>query len=725
MLSRSSTREPLASFNHDSLSPSPSDDKCASHLQPLPLPAISRTSSRASSSSYTSTAALNPNHEPEKQRSSMAGGLFSGWKHSGEKMSDREAQHSAQPPGDQRGGTSPPLRAWHGWKLVVFDSWFNVLIFLLPVAGILKLTTEESEKLIFSACVLAMIPLVKLHDLATRNLSRRIGGARTGLLNSSLRSSFHILTSTQIIALRKCELRVVQSSLIGAMLSKLLLILGMCFFAGGLRFSEQGFDSTATQIHSSLLSISVGAVLLPAAYHFALTSSRAIGADDSGTTLQEQKRDILRMSHGVSIVLLFIYISYLIFQLWSHTHLYQDNTQPSTKLPVADSVITATARVRQKGSKVAERITHARSFEKLRSSSLVTLRTFAPKSTTTSRPTTPEKPFSPVEELPETLYDMDDASRAGSRTGPYMHSGRSASGSAVELNSRTALMSSPLGGASQQSLSSPATGPADSTVRLVSEQERLSMQRGGSVLTSITDSPSSVVDDSSESDKERPSPHTRHERGRSRTPISDVLSAYYQESIAGDAQDLSASQYTAQNTAKAKKEMSWTVVLLLLSVVTVLVALTAEWMVDSMDHLSTSISKEWIGLILLPTVSALAECITAINVSVQDQLTLSISVAVGSTIQTALFVIPIMVILGWILDKPLALLFDPFESVVLYISVHTMSYVVADGKSNWLEGVILVCLYIVIAVTFWFYPGSNFSTNLAVCTSSPPIALGL
>ncbi|KAG8213129.1 hypothetical protein J3R82DRAFT_11532, partial [Butyriboletus roseoflavus] len=72
------------------------------------------------------------------------------------------------------------------------------------------------------------------------------------------------------------------------------LILGMCFFAGGLRFSEQGFHQTATQIHSSLLSISVGALLLPAAYHFALS-----GAQDSSSA--EQKKDILRMSHGVSI----------------------------------------------------------------------------------------------------------------------------------------------------------------------------------------------------------------------------------------------------------------------------------------------------------------------------------------------------------------------------------------------------------------------------------------
>lgn len=57
--------------------------------------------------------------------------------------------------------------------------------------------------------------------------------------------------------------------------------------------------SAATQIHSSLLSISVGAVLLPAAFHFALTYS-SNDANDTGTTLQDQKEDILKMSHGVS-----------------------------------------------------------------------------------------------------------------------------------------------------------------------------------------------------------------------------------------------------------------------------------------------------------------------------------------------------------------------------------------------------------------------------------------
>lgn len=140
-----------------------------------------------------------------------------------------------------------------------------------------------------------------------------------------------------------------------------------------------------------------------------------------------------------------------------------------------------------------------------------------------------------------------------------------------------------------------------------------------------------------------------------------------------------------------------------------LVAINSTWLVDSMDSLSPTISKEWIGLILLPTVSSIAgmlfnlanlinslmglilECVTSINVSVKDQLSLSISVAVGSTIvcldvhdtfivnpltdvlllkQTALFVIPAMVLLGWVLDKPLALLFDPFESVVSLVPIY-------------------------------------------------------
>lgn len=90
------------------------------------------------------------------------------------------------------------------------------------------------------------------------------------------------------------------------------------------------------------------------------------------------------------------------------------------------------------------------------------------------------------------------------------------------------------------------------------------------------------------------------------------------------------------------------------------------------------------------------------------------------------------------MNKPLTLLFDPFESIVLFLAVLTVNYVVQDGKSNWLEGMILMCmsflpvpsqagkwtliglcfdigLYVIIAVVFWFYPGSDPAGVLASC----------
>lgn len=153
----------------------------------------------------------------------------------------------------------------------------------------------------------------------------------------------------------------------------------------------------------------------------------------------------------------------------------------------------------------------------------------------------------------------------------------------------------------------------------------------------------------------------------------------------------------------------------LLIVVTVFVAVTAEFLVDSINGVtsgSSGLSTTFVGLILLPIVGNAAEHVTAVSVSVKDKLNLSIGVAVGSSIQIALFVIPFMVVLAWILGKPLSLLFDPFESVTLFLTVITVNYVVADGRSNWLEGMVLMCLYVIIAVAFWFYSPNNLNDAL-------------
>ncbi|KAF5342030.1 hypothetical protein D9611_001550 [Ephemerocybe angulata] len=415
-------------------------------------------------------------------------------------------------------------------RALMFGSWFNVLLVFIPVSWALNFALPHSnphkDLVVFITSFIAIIPLAKLLGFATEELSLRVGQTLAGLLNATLGNVVELIVA--IIALVKCELRVVQASLVGSILSNLLLVLGMCFFAGGMKFSEQGFGLSATQLNSSLLTVSVIAVLLPAAFHFSVPNL----ADSV------EAMDILAVSHGTAIILLVIYVAYLIFQLFSHANLYED---------------------------------------------------------------TGDHIFKSTEYGPQTQDRVDKWKRRLHSPTPPKEKVRDTEGEGADHAS-------------------------------VDEEEEVE------------------------------------------TPSMTLL-----VSIAA------------------------------LVVVTALVAVTAEWLVDSIDGLTSSgkISKEFVGIILLPIVGNAAEHLTAVTVSVKDKLTLSIGVAVGSSIQIALFVIPLVVTIAWIMGKPLSLLFDPYESIALFLAVLTVNYVVQDGKSNWLEGFILMCLYLILAVTFWFYPGSG------------------
>lgn len=126
----------------------------------------------------------------------------------------------------------------------------------------------------------------------------------------------------------------------------------------------------------------------------------------------------------------------------------------------------------------------------------------------------------------------------------------------------------------------------------------------------------------------------------------------------------------------------------ILVVVTIGVAICAEYLVDSIQAVTETlhISKTFIGLILLPIVGNAAEHVTAIVVALKDKMDLAMGVAIGSSMQIALLVTPFLVILGWMMDKPMTLHFETFETVVFFLSVLVVTYVIQDGKSNYLEG---------------------------------------
>lgn len=147
----------------------------------------------------------------------------------------------------------------------------------------------------------------------------------------------------------------------------------------------------------------------------------------------------------------------------------------------------------------------------------------------------------------------------------------------------------------------------------------------------------------------------------------------------------------------------WVFILL---VVTLAVAVESELLVDSLEVATTNLglSALFTGVILLPIIGNAAEHATAVTVAMKDKMDLSVSVAVGSSMQIALFVAPVLVIAGWIIGQPMDLNFNPFELVAVAVAVLIANSISSDGESNWLEGSLLIATYAVVAIAFFFHP---------------------
>ena len=125
-----------------------------------------------------------------------------------------------------------------------------------------------------------------------------------------------------------------------------------------------------------------------------------------------------------------------------------------------------------------------------------------------------------------------------------------------------------------------------------------------------------------------------------------------------------------------------------LVLVTVVISFCADYLVDSIDAIveTAHINKTFIGLILIPIVGNAAEHVTAVVVAYKGKMDLAVNVAIGSSLQIALFVTPFLVILGWIMGRDMTLHFQGFETVIFFLSVLVVNYLIQDGKSNYLEG---------------------------------------
>ncbi|BCS11515.1 hypothetical protein ALUC_40855A [Aspergillus luchuensis] len=652
-------------------------------------------------------------------------------------------------------------------KRALCHSWVNVLLVFVPV-GIAVQAAGLNPGLVFAMNAIAIIPLAGLLSHATECVASRLGDTVGALINVTFGNAVELiilyvpesthlpLTVANVSVAFKNEIRIVQASLLGSILANLLLILGMAFLLGGLRFQEQIYNSTVTQMSACLLSLSVMSLLLPTAFHASWSDA---GDADKYT---------LKVSRGTSVVLLLVYVLYIIFQLKSHAYLYASipqqiideeshpgvlaefmNSSSDSSSSSDESVDTTTS------WSTAKRIKRAMKHRRHRKSSTSSHGTVSPQSFR-KKSSADIPPAAVIDEHAGSAGDLSVTQADGS--GSFVIDFGDDSRYDADHEPQTRDFGQPQDKASKED-------------RKAKRRERRKQRRAEkdnaatSVKgTTVTGRPS-MKTSQTEPALDHPQPPVEvgeaTEPAKRRSPfrptIPSLLSnTVFSSNLAAPNSTVPASpsnpyglrrthslpsftnrppppgnsvQFArgasrmptavANNPIEAvpeqpEPEMSRTAAVVMLLVSTGLVAVCAEFLVDAIPTMieSSSVSEAFIGLIILPIVGNAAEHVTAVSVATKNKMDLAIGVSVGSSIQIAIFVTPLVVILGWCMDKDMSLYFTLFETICLFVTAFVVNFLVLDGRSNYLEGSLLIAAYVIIGVAAFYYPGSGQSSDL-------------
>ena len=141
--------------------------------------------------------------------------------------------------------------------------------------------------------------------------------------------------------------------------------------------------------------------------------------------------------------------------------------------------------------------------------------------------------------------------------------------------------------------------------------------------------------------------------------------------------------------------------------VTALIAWVSEILVGSVEAAAVSfgMSNIFIGVIVVAVIGNAAEHSTAVTFALKNRMELSLGIAIGSSLQVALFVAPALVILSYFIGPhPMDLVFTPAEVIAIFLAVLITGQIASDGESNWLEGLLLLAVYVIFAAVFYFLP---------------------
>jgi Ca2+:H+ antiporter len=146
-----------------------------------------------------------------------------------------------------------------------------------------------------------------------------------------------------------------------------------------------------------------------------------------------------------------------------------------------------------------------------------------------------------------------------------------------------------------------------------------------------------------------------------------------------------------------------------LATATLLTTVQAELLVGAMEPALArfAFTELFVGVIVIALIGNAAEHYSAVTAARRDEMTLAVEISVGSSAQIALLVAPALVLYSFAIGRPMSLLFNAFEITAIALSVLATSIVVTDGESNWVEGLQLLSVYLILALAFYFVPGGR------------------
>jgi Ca2+:H+ antiporter len=161
--------------------------------------------------------------------------------------------------------------------------------------------------------------------------------------------------------------------------------------------------------------------------------------------------------------------------------------------------------------------------------------------------------------------------------------------------------------------------------------------------------------------------------------------------------------------AKLAPQVSSARAISMLGVATLLVAFLSEFLVGSIEaaRKSLGLTETFVGVIVVAVIGNAAEHSTAVWAAMKNKMDLSLGIATGSSVQVALFVTPVLVFASYAFGRPMDLEFSLPEIVAIGLSAWIVAEIGGDGETNWLEGVQLLSVYLILAILFFYLPEAH------------------